>query len=67
MHRLILFAHCFANAVRLRFDEPRRAEIVEPGIGALRLDDRVIIAAIGDVDDERPKPSTSISMPSAAR
>src|SRR3546814_13694363 len=36
-----------------QFDQAGGAHVVESGIAALRLDDRIIIAAISDVDGER--------------
>src|SRR3546814_8840209 len=36
-----------------QFDQAGGPHIVEPGIAALRLDDRIIIAAISDVDGKR--------------
>ncbi|GAB7553355.1 hypothetical protein NRB_28610 [Novosphingobium sp. 11B] len=52
MDRLELRTHRFAHAVA-EFDDTRRAQIVEAGVRALRLDDGVVVAAIGDVDGER--------------
>ncbi len=52
MHRLELFADQFSDRAA-EFHQLRRAQIVQPGIGPLRLDDRIIIAAIGHIQRQR--------------
>src|SRR3546814_21028527 len=49
MHRFEFFPHRLPNPPA-QFDQAGGAHVVEPGIAALRLDDRIIIAAISDVD-----------------
>src|SRR3546814_11870177 len=45
MHRFEFFPHRLPNPPA-QFDQAGGAHVVEPGIAALRLDDRIIIAAI---------------------
>ena len=49
MHRLDLLAHERAN-LDAQLDESARAQRVEPDVRSLRLDDRVVVAAVRDVD-----------------
>src|SRR3546814_15271898 len=52
VHRFEFFPHRLPDQPA-QFDQAGGPHIVEPGIAALRLDDRIIIAAISDVDGKR--------------
>jgi hypothetical protein len=65
VHRRDPGLHDFADGPA-QFDNAGRAQIVEPGVGPLGFDDRVEIAAIGNVDGKGPKPGTSMAMSVAA-
>src|SRR3546814_19539241 len=53
MHRIEFFPHRLPTPPA-QFDQAGGAHVVEPGIAALRLDDRIIIAAIRDAAGKRP-------------